>query len=61
MKIPRDPYILLSFINTKLRDEYDNLDSLCHNLEIDRSRLETALSTIGYTYTGELNRFTSLP
>ena len=30
--IPEDPVILLSFVNTKLRDEYPNLDELCASL-----------------------------
>ena len=27
--IPNDPAILLSFVNTKLRDFYSNLDDMC--------------------------------
>jgi hypothetical protein len=60
MKIPKDPYMLLSYINTKLRDEYRNLDDLCMSLDIDRSQLETALSSIEYTYLRDLNRFTAV-
>ena len=30
--IPEDPVILLSFVNTKLRDEYPSLDELCASL-----------------------------
>ncbi len=60
MKIPKDPYMLLSYINTKLRDEYRNLDDLCKSLIIDRNELETALSSIEYTYVKDLNRFTAV-
>ncbi len=60
MKIPKDPYILLSFINTKLRDEYHNLEDLCKSLSIDRTELEKVLSSIEYQYIGEANRFTPL-
>ncbi len=59
MKIPKDPHILLSYINTKLRDEYHSLDDLCKSLNIDRSHLETELFAIGYTYAKELNHFSS--
>jgi hypothetical protein len=57
MNIPKDPFILLSFINTKLRDEYHNLDDLCKGLDIDYSHLENVLSSIDYFYDKDLNRF----
>lgn len=57
MNIPQDPFILLSYINTKLRDDYRNLDDLCKSLNIDRCQLETNLASIGYTHIRELNRF----
>ncbi|MDD3173314.1 MAG: DUF4250 domain-containing protein [Herbinix sp.] len=60
MNIPHDPFILLSFINTKLRDEYHNLDDLCMGLNIERSQLEATLSSIKFSYTKDLNRFTSI-
>jgi hypothetical protein len=60
MKIPKDPYMLLSYINTKLRDEHHDLDDLCKSLNIDRNQLETTLSSIEYTYVRELNRFTAV-
>ena len=55
--IPNDPMILLSYINTKLRDEYKSLDLLCDDLQIDRAELESKLSAVDYTYNPELNRF----
>ena len=55
--IPNDPMILLSFINTKLRDEYKSLDLLCDDLQIDRTELESKLSSVDYTYNPGLNRF----
>lgn len=60
MNIPKDPYILLSYINTKLRDEYKNLALLCESLEIDQRWLEDHLSSIDYFYTQELNQFTAV-
>jgi hypothetical protein len=60
MKIPKDPYILLSYINTKLRDEHRDLDDLCKSLNIDRTLIENTLSSIDYTYVIELNRFTAV-
>ncbi len=55
--IPNDPMILLSFINTKLRDNYKNLDLLCDDLQINKAELESKLSAVDYTYNSELNRF----
>ena len=59
MRIPKDPYILLSFINTKLRDEHQNLEDLCKSLNIDQLELESVLSGIDYIYVKDLNRFTA--
>ncbi len=55
--IPNDPMILLSYINTKLRDEYPSLDLLCDDLQLDREQLEQKLSAIDYTYDPKLNKF----
>lgn len=55
--IPNDPMMLLSYINTKLRDEYSNLTLLCDDLELNRNDITTKLSTIDYSYNEELNRF----
>ena len=55
--IPNDPMILLSDINTKLRDEYPSLDLLCDDLQLDREQLEQKLSAIDYTYDPKLNKF----
>lgn len=60
MRIPKDPYILLSYINTKLRDEYHCLEDLCKSLNIDQLSLQEALSEIDYSYARELNRFTAM-
>lgn len=54
---PQDPIILLSYINTKLRDEYDSLDALCDDLDADREELVRRLETVGYTYDEDKNRF----
>ncbi len=55
--IPNDPMILLSFINTKLRDDYKSLDLLCDDLQLDKAELEAKLSSIDYKYDPELNKF----
>ncbi len=55
--IPKDPAMLLSFVNLKLRDFYENLDALCDDLEIDRGEVEQRLSLIDYHYDKEKNQF----
>ncbi len=55
--IPKDPAMLLSFVNLKLRDFYENLDVLCDDLEIDRGEVEQRLSLIDYHYDKEKNQF----
>lgn len=56
-KLPDDPVILLSYINTQLRDFYPSLDELCASLDVDRERLCAALSAIDYRYDGASNQF----
>ena len=55
--LPEDPMILLSFINTKLRDCYSSLDQLCDDMQEDRSKIEEKLKAVDYSYDAELNRF----
>ncbi|MBR7160488.1 MAG: DUF4250 domain-containing protein [Clostridia bacterium] len=57
MTLPQDTFILLSTINTWLRDEYDSLDSLCEDKGVERIEIEKKLSQIGYVYDVNLNRF----
>jgi hypothetical protein len=54
---PKDPFMLLSWTNMKLRDFYPNLDALCEDLEIDRNELEETLKTAGFTYEETQNKF----
>lgn len=55
--LPQDPIILLSFVNTKLRDEYPGLDELCAALDVDREELLRKLEGAGYTYEEQRNQF----
>lgn len=55
--IKMDPIILLSFINTKLRDEYSTLNLLCSDLNLDEKLLMIKLNDIGYKYNKDLNQF----
>ena len=55
--IPNDPVILLSFLNTRLRDQYDSLSALCDDLEQDETVLTQKIAAIGYTYDSDQNQF----
>ena len=55
--LPNDPNMLLSFINMKLRDQYDSLDSLCDGLDEDREEIVSKLASAGYTYNETTNQF----
>ncbi len=56
-QIPKDPAILLSYINTQLRDRYPSLEELCASLNIDQSGLIQKLSAIDYVYDSSSNQF----
>lgn len=55
--LPKDPIMLMSFINMKLRDLYPSLEALCEDLDINRSELEEKLKTVGYEYDEANKRF----
>lgn len=57
INLETNPMVLLSVINTKLRDHYDNLEALCDDLDIDQAALETKLEGIDYHYDHNLNQF----
>lgn len=56
-RLPNDPMILLSVVNTKLRDHYPSLDALCEDLGVSGKELEEKLGQIGYEYLEEKNQF----
>ena len=53
--LPQDPNILLSYVNTKLRDECDSLDALCGDLDVAPEELSGKLP--GYAYDPDTNQF----
>lgn len=55
--IPKDPVMLLSFMNMKLRDQYDSLERLCEDLDISKQEIIEKLKTIDYIYDNEKNQF----
>lgn len=55
--LPRDPVILLSYINTQLRDFYPSLEELCSRLDLDCQTICDKLALIDYTYDSATNQF----
>lgn len=55
--LPQDPNILLSVVNTKLRDEYSSLEALCDGLDAEESELVRKLNGLGYAYDPGTNQF----
>ena len=55
--LPNDPMILLSYINTQLRDRYDSFASLCEDLQAEESRIKEKLASIDYYYDESQNQF----
>lgn len=57
MNLPTDPITLLSYINTKLRDECKSLDDFCDKYEVDKALITSKLKSVGYTYNKAVNQF----
>lgn len=55
--IPKDPVMLLSFINLKLRDYYSSLDALCDDMDVDKDEIMRSLASIDYHYDSKKNQF----
>lgn len=55
--MPQDPVMLLSYVNLKLRDFYESLDSMCYDMDISKTELEEKLKEIGYSYDSGRNQF----
>lgn len=56
-QLPQDPFMLLSFINMKLRDNYNSLEELCDDLNINREDIVNKLAAAGFEYNPTQNKF----
>ena len=57
MSLPKDPFMLLSYVNTQLRDNFASLTELAKSLGEDEGAITQTLAGAGYTYDESLNRF----
>lgn len=55
--MPKDPYMLLSFVNTQLRDTYNSLSDLCQSFQVKEREIIDKLSAVDYDYDEKLNQF----
>lgn len=61
MNLPKDPYMLLSVLNMKLRDNYKSFDALCEDMDCDAAEITAAMEKLGYTYDEKVNQFAAIP
>ena len=57
MPLPEDPIMLLSFVNTQLRDFYPSPDDFCSAVNVARDKIEKKLMNVGYEYNAKRNAF----
>ena len=55
--LPKDPHMLASFLNLKLRDFYPTLDALCEDLGVDKEEIVQKLEAEEYSYDPKRNQF----
>ena len=55
--LPKDPAMLLSVVNTKLRDEFSSLEEFCAAMNVEETALRHPLGAVGYQYDAVQNQF----
>ena len=55
--LPKDPSILLSYVNTQLRDHYSSLEDMCKSLQVDKEGIKRKMEMIDYEYDAQQNQF----
>lgn len=55
--LPKDPIMLYSAMNMKLRDSYSSLDDLCATEGVDKQDIIDKLRSAGFEYMPDINQF----
>jgi hypothetical protein len=55
--LPKDTVMLLSFVNTQLRDTYESLADFAIAFQVDADAVAAKLQSIDYIYDASLNQF----
>lgn len=53
----KNPTLLLSIINTKLRDNYKSIDDLIYDLDCSKEEIDQILNSIDYYYDEKTNQY----
>ncbi len=56
-KFPKDPVMLLSYVNTQLRDFYPSMEELCRAMDVEKREIDEKLALIDYEYDPVSNRY----
>ena len=57
MNLPKDPLMLMSYLNTQLRDNYPSLAEFCAAQGISEEEILAKLAQVGYVYERDTNKF----
>ena len=57
MNLPADDFLLLSLVNTKLRDNYSSFSELCEEEDVEFDEISARLAAIGFSYDEATNSF----
>lgn len=57
MSLPKDPVMLLSVINTYLRDQYTCMEELCAACSVQKKDVDEKLEMIDYHYDPDQNQY----
>lgn len=57
MNLPKDPVMLLSVVNTQLRDQFSSLEELASAYSVEASAIEQRIAAIDYHYDQKTNQF----
>lgn len=55
--LPNDPVILLSYVNTQLRDHYESFEEFCLSKDFPKAEITKKLADIDYKYDAKVNQF----
>ena len=55
--LPKDPMLLLSVVDTKIRDYYHTLDALCEDMNVEKDEIICKLKGIDYEYDESKHQF----
>lgn len=55
--MPKDPIMLLSYVNTQLRDHYSSLDDFCSAEGVSAQEIIDRLASVNYNYDPKTNQF----